>query len=71
MNALLNSRKFWIMIADVVFSMALYFVGKYGAPNLMADVKFLIATIQPVIIAVIGAIAWEDNSRRQYGVSGE
>jgi hypothetical protein len=49
------------MIVDVVVSVALFFVGKY-APVAFEDIKFLIITIQPVIISVIVGIAVEDSA---------
>ena len=54
-----QSRKFRLMVYDLVISLILFFVGKY-APIAMEDVSFLIAAMQPVFIAVIGGIALED-----------
>jgi hypothetical protein len=59
-SLLLHSRKFWLLILDTVVSLVLYFVGKYTAPTIMEDVKFLVLMLQPVFIAVIAAIAYED-----------
>jgi hypothetical protein len=56
MKDLLMSRKFWIMVVDVVVSIVSFFVTKYAAPDMAKDVLFLIATVQPVVIAVIVAI---------------
>lgn len=67
MQALLKSRKFWILILDTVVSLALYFVGKY-APVAEADVKLLILTLQPVFVTIIGAIAYEDGQALAAGV---
>ena len=58
-SALLHSRKFWLLVLDTVISMVLYFTGKY-LPAAAEDVKFGILGLQPVIIALIIAIAWED-----------
>jgi hypothetical protein len=44
------------MVVDVVVSSTLFFVGKY-LPGAAEDVKFLIVTIQPVFLLVIGSIA--------------
>lgn len=57
-----KSRKFWIMISDLVFSTVLYFGAQYFTPAVLADVKFLIGIIQPVILTVIAAIAYEDSA---------
>jgi hypothetical protein len=58
-KALFSSRKFLLMLLDTIVSIALYFVGKY-IPNAEADIKFVILGLQPVIISVIIAIAYED-----------
>ena len=53
---LLKSRKFWLMVTDIVISVASYFVGKYTNPEAAKDVLFLIASLQPIILAVIVSI---------------
>lgn len=58
-----KSRKFWIMVADVVLSTILYFVGKYAIPSIAEDVKWIIIAWQPAIYAVINGIAIEDAAR--------
>jgi hypothetical protein len=62
MAGLLRSRKFWIMLVDVLASTVLYFLAKYSSESMVNDVKFLIASYQPVILLVIGAIAYEDGA---------
>jgi hypothetical protein len=57
--SLLRSRKFWLLILDTVISVTLFFVGK-ASPALLEDVKFLIVSLQPVFVTIIGAIAYED-----------
>ena len=57
---LFKSRKFRILVADVVISLVLYFSAKYIAPDIVADIKFFIAAMQPVIYAVISGITQED-----------
>lgn len=59
---LLRSRKFLLLILDTLISVVLYFVSKY-LPGAAADVKFAILALQPVVIAVILAIAWEDTNK--------
>jgi len=58
---LVRSRKFWLLVLDVAVSITLYFVGKY-APVAIDDVKFAILTLQPLVIVVIGSIAYEDGA---------
>jgi hypothetical protein len=60
MASLLKSRKFWLMIADLVFSISVYFVAKYVNPLAAEDVLWLIGLLQPVVISLITGIAIED-----------
>lgn len=53
---LLQSRKFWIMVLDIVISTSTYFIGKYASPDAVKDVLFLIASLQPIVLAVIVSI---------------
>jgi len=62
-NALLHSRKFWLLVLDTVVSLVLFFTGKY-LPSAAEDVKFAILGLQPVVIAVILAVAWEDAAEK-------
>jgi hypothetical protein len=48
--------KFWTAVVDMVVSLALYFVGKYGAPGLLDDMKIVITAIQPIAASIILAI---------------
>jgi len=64
---LLHSRKFLLLILDTIISLTLYFVGKYAAPSLAEDVKFIVAAYQPVFIAVIAGIALEDAAAKRSG----
>ena len=65
MNGLLASRKFWLMVADVVISTATYFVTKYIAPEIGNDVFWVIGLWQPVIVAMINGIAIEDAATKR------
>ena len=58
---LFKSRKFLLLCLDVVISIAIYFVGKYAAVAL-EDVKFAILTLQPLVVLLIGSIAYEDGA---------
>lgn len=66
--ALLKSRKFLILVLDTVISTATYFVAKYAAPEIVGDVKFVIAALQPVVVVIIYAIAHEDAAALSNGV---
>lgn len=59
---LLASRKFLLMVLDVVLSLVLYFGTKYLDPNAVEDVKQLILVLQPVVVTIIYAIAKEDSA---------
>ena len=54
-----KSAKFWTAVFDMVCSLSIYFVGKYAGAA-AADLKFIIAAIQPVFLMVIAGWAWED-----------
>ena len=64
LGKLLYSRKFLLLVLDTIISAALYFVGKYSGEMVFADVKFIIAALQPVMIMLIAAIAWEDAAEK-------
>jgi hypothetical protein len=59
MRALLRSRKFLLAVLDATVSTVLYLAGQHF-PQFLGDIKFVILTIQPVILMVIGAYAYED-----------
>ena len=63
-RSLLRSRKFLLLLLDTFIAAALYFGGRYLAPAAAEELTFLIGILQPVFVALIVAIAWEDNSRR-------
>lgn len=60
LSGLLKSRKFLIMLTDVIISSAVYFVAQYASPELGENIIWLVASWQPVIYAVIAGIATED-----------
>jgi hypothetical protein len=62
-KALLMSRKFWLMVLDLVISLPTYFITKYSNPEAAKDVLFVIAALQPVFVVIIGAIAYEDANK--------
>ena len=48
-----KSRKFWITVVDVIVSTAVYFIGRYVAPEIGKDILWLIGTWQPIVILLI------------------
>jgi hypothetical protein len=60
MSSLLHSRKFWLMVADVVLANVTYFVTMFLAPDKAEMALWLIGSWQPVIVAVIIGITAED-----------
>ena len=67
MNRLIHSSKFWLLVLDTVITIVLFFVGKYATPALAEDINFLIASLQPVFIALIASIAGEDIALKRSG----
>ena len=65
MKRLFHSAKFLTLVIDVVISLTSYFVGKYVAPDAAKDILFFIGTIQPVFLALIASIAYEDGQEKQ------
>lgn len=61
--SLFGSRKFLLMLLDLVVSVVLYFTAKYAGPSAFDDVKLLVAGLQPVFVTVITMIAVEDNAK--------
>ncbi len=58
---LLHSRKFWIVVMDVVVSSVLFFGAKYIAPAAFDDIKFVIGIIQAPILLVIAAYTVQNS----------
>jgi len=69
--ALLRSRKFLVAVLDVIFSLTLFFVGKYALPTIFEDVQIVIGAMQPVALFLIGAIAYEDGQEKRSGMRHE
>lgn len=67
MQALLQSRKFLILLLDTAISLVLFFVGKYALAAL-EDIKFIILALQPVALMLIYAIAKEDAAEKSAAV---
>jgi hypothetical protein len=64
---LLRSRKFWLLILDVVISTIAFFVGRFTNEQVQEMVNFLIVTWQPVFVTIIAAVAWEDAAAKRSG----
>jgi hypothetical protein len=60
-QALLKSRKFLVLLLDTTVSLVLYFSAKYLAAGAVDDIKTVILALQPVVLVLIGAIAYEDG----------
>jgi hypothetical protein len=60
---LLQSRRFWLMLVDIVTSTVLFLVTGYFTidPKTVDLIKYLIGALQPVIIAVIIAYTADDT----------
>lgn len=61
--SIFKSRKFRIMVANTAVSSATFLITNYVDPSLNVPILFLIATWQPVIIALITGIATEDAAK--------
>jgi hypothetical protein len=62
---LFASRKFLLMLLDLVVSVSTYFIGKYANPAAAQDMLFLITAMQPVFVTVIAGIAYEDGQEKR------
>ncbi len=63
-SMLIRSRKFWLMLLDIVISTATYFITKFAAPEVGKDVLWIIGSWQPVIVMLIYSIALEDAAMK-------
>ena len=63
-KGLLASRKFWLMVLDVIVSGATFFIGKYAGAD-GQDMLFVIGLLQPVFVTVIASVTLEDNAERK------
>lgn len=63
-KGLLQSRKFWLMLVDVVLSNITYFLTLYLAPDKAEMALWLVGSWQPVIISVIVGITAEDSATK-------
>ena len=54
-----KSRKFWLLILDIVLSSAAFFGARYLDPDAQEIVKFVVLVLQPVFTMLIGAYAYQ------------
>ena len=66
-QALLQSRKFWLLILDTIVSVLTYFVGKYVVGAEGKDIIFLVTALQPIFLMAINSITREDVAQLQAG----
>lgn len=59
---LIYSRKFWLLVANTITTLALYFVTLLK-PDYIEHVKFVIASLTALFMFVIGTITVEDVAR--------
>jgi hypothetical protein len=62
---ILKSRKFWLMVVDVVISLTGVLLGWYLAPESAERIMTIIAILQPVVISLIVGIAVEDAAEKR------
>ena len=63
LGKLLQSRKFLLMVLDIVISLVLYFGTKYLDPSAVDDIKVVIGLLQPLFVTIIYSIAKEDAAQ--------
>ena len=55
-----KSRKFWLLILDIVLSSAAFFGARYLGSDAQEIVKFAVLTLQPVFIMLIAAYTYQN-----------
>ena len=55
-----KSRKFWLLLLDIVISAAAFFGARFLAPESQEIVNWLIVSVQPVFIMLIGAYTYQN-----------
>ena len=61
--SLIRSRKFWMAIMDAGISSLAIVLGWFLIPDKVNEILTLVGLWQPVMVVVIGAIAYEDAAR--------
>lgn len=62
---LMRSRKFLLAMADAIASSVLLLATRYLSPSDLDFVKQIVVIYQPVIVILIGSIAYEDKARME------
>ena len=55
-----KSRKFWLLILDIIISASAFIAARYLGEDAQEIVKFAVLTLQPVFIMLIGAYAYQN-----------
>ena len=64
---LLQSRRFWMVVLDLVIGIASYVAANLVPdPKLVDLIKFLVVAVQPVVITIIAAFTVEDVAILKY-----
>ena len=63
-GSLFRSRKFLLLLLDTFISLVTYFAATYLTEAEATEIATIIGILQPVFVALIIGIAWEDNNRR-------
>ena len=66
-ESLMKSRKFWLMMFDLIVSASIYFITKYAGPAYSDDALFLIGVMQAPILFLITGITVEDAATKLGG----
>ena len=66
-KALLQSRKFWLVIIDTVTALVGLFAAQFWPEQQQFIISFW-AALQPAFVAAIVGIAWEDSAAKKAGV---
>ena len=67
-ESLLKSRKFWMAVLDAGLSSLAIVLGWFFAPEKVSEILTLVGLWQPVMVVVIGAIAYEDAAKVKAGL---
>jgi hypothetical protein len=67
MAGLVRSRKFWLAVLDAGVSTISVVAAVFLSPEQVDKVLLLVGIWQPVFVAVIAGIAYEDGKEKQIG----
>jgi hypothetical protein len=66
-QSLLRSRKFLLLVLDTVVSLLTYSITQLAAPDFAEFALYFIGALQPVFVAIIVAISYEDGQAKRAG----